>query len=113
MFEAMRSGQLEGALLSRAGLAAQQLGVFDTVNAAMFAALWAADDDIASEAGRSRFLEKHNLPVSLFELSSDPPNVCQDMTMKRSSGASSVLRSSSSMARCSSETTAFRSSRRG
>jgi 2-hydroxychromene-2-carboxylate isomerase len=72
MFEAMRSGQLEGALLSHAGLAAQQLGVFDTFNAAMFAALWAADDDIASEAGRSRFLEKHNLPVSLFELSSDP-----------------------------------------
>jgi 2-hydroxychromene-2-carboxylate isomerase len=71
MFEAMRSGQLEGALLSRAGLAAQQLGVFETFNAAMFTALWAGDDDIASEAGRGQFLERHDLPASLFELSSD------------------------------------------
>jgi 2-hydroxychromene-2-carboxylate isomerase len=69
MFEAMASRQLEGALLARAGLAAQQLGVFETFNRAMFAALWAGDDDIASEKGRDQFLERHDLPASLFELS--------------------------------------------
>jgi 2-hydroxychromene-2-carboxylate isomerase len=85
---------------TRARLAAQQLGVFDTVNAAMFAALWAAGDDIASEGGRSRFLEEHNLPVSLFELSSDPAIV--ERLSRHDDEATErgvfVLRSSSSMA---------------
>jgi 2-hydroxychromene-2-carboxylate isomerase len=71
MFEAMAGGRLEGALLSRAGVAAQQLGVFGTYNAAMFATLWAGDDDISSHSGRGAFLEKHDLPPSLFEVSSD------------------------------------------
>jgi 2-hydroxychromene-2-carboxylate isomerase len=75
MFEAMASGQLEGALLARAGLAAQELGVFETFNPAMFAALWAGEDDIASEAGRDQFLRRHDLPATLFELSAGEPIV--------------------------------------
>jgi 2-hydroxychromene-2-carboxylate isomerase len=71
MFKAMASGQLEGALLSRAGLAAQELGVFETFNIAMFAALWAGDDDISTEESRARFLAKHELPSSLFEKASE------------------------------------------
>lgn len=77
MFAAMASGQLEGALLSRAGLAAQELGVFETFNIAMFAALWAGDDDISTEESRAQFLEKLDLPLSLFEKASEQATVAR------------------------------------
>jgi 2-hydroxychromene-2-carboxylate isomerase len=52
-------GHLPVNLLAYAGLAAQELGVFDSINEALFDAVWAGDDDLASEEGRECFLRGH------------------------------------------------------
>jgi 2-hydroxychromene-2-carboxylate isomerase len=73
LIQAMQSSRFDGALLSRAGLAAQELGVFEKLNNALFEAVWAGTDDLATEAGRAMFLRVRNiLAYDLWKLASDP-----------------------------------------
>jgi 2-hydroxychromene-2-carboxylate isomerase len=73
LLQAMQSGRFDGVLLSRAGLAAQELGVFEQLNNALFAAVWAGADDLATEAGRAVFLKVRNIRAhDLWKLASDP-----------------------------------------
>jgi len=73
LLKAMSAGAFDGATLSRVALVAQRLGIFDQVNDALFEAMWAGDDDLASEDGRSRFLRKRNIAADdLWSLGSEP-----------------------------------------
>jgi 2-hydroxychromene-2-carboxylate isomerase len=73
VLKAMGAGSFDGTTLSRAALAAQQLGIFDQVNDALFEAIWAGDDDLASEEGRSNFLRSRNIAADdLWSLASKP-----------------------------------------
>ena len=72
LLEAMLTGQIDGALLSRAALAAQELGVFDRVNDALYHAVWAGTDDLTTEEGRSVFLKRRDIAADgLWPLASD------------------------------------------
>ena len=65
LLQAMSTGQFDGTLLSRAGVAARQLGVLANVNKALFEAVWASDADLVSEAGRNAFFAaRGQSPVS-------------------------------------------------
>ena len=68
LLDAMRQGRFKGELMSRAAIAAQQIGAFPQVNNALFAALWARPDDLASAEGRTQFAADHNLPPELWDL---------------------------------------------
>lgn len=68
----MKEGRLENALLSRVGLAAQRMGIFDEVNDALFGAVWAGSDDLLSEKGRHRFAMEHGIPASLWGVAESP-----------------------------------------
>ena len=68
LLEALRNGRCENALFSRAGIAGQRLGIFEQVNNALFSAVWAGSDDLASAAGRSQFAASHALPDELWEM---------------------------------------------
>jgi 2-hydroxychromene-2-carboxylate isomerase len=71
--KAMNAGALDGTSLSRAALVAQRLGIFDQVNDALFEAMWAGDDDLASEEGRSNFLKNRKIAADdLWRLASEP-----------------------------------------
>jgi 2-hydroxychromene-2-carboxylate isomerase len=73
VLKAMGAGSFDGTTLSRAALAAKQLGIFDKVNDALFEAMWAGDDDLASEEGRSNFLSNRNIAADdLWSLASKP-----------------------------------------
>jgi 2-hydroxychromene-2-carboxylate isomerase len=73
VLKAMNAGGFDGASLSRAALAAQRLGIFDQVNDALFEAMWASDDDLASEEGRSDFLKNRKIIApDLWRLASEP-----------------------------------------
>jgi 2-hydroxychromene-2-carboxylate isomerase len=73
VLKAMGAGAFDGTTLSRAALVAQQLGIFDQVNDALFEAIWAGDDDLASEEGRSNFLQSRNIAADdLWSLASQP-----------------------------------------
>lgn len=72
LFQAMRAGELDGALLVRAALAAQQLDVFDTLHPALFAAVWAGEDDLASASGRTAFLRKLAVDADVWSLADSP-----------------------------------------
>jgi len=73
VLKAMGSGAFDGAMLSRAALVAQQLGIFEQVNDALFEAMWAGDDDLASEGGRSDFIRKKKIAADdLWKLASEP-----------------------------------------
>ena len=63
VLQAMGAGAFDGATLSRAALVAQRLGIFDQLNDALFEAMWAGEDDLASEEGRSQFLRNKNIAV--------------------------------------------------
>ena len=67
-FGAMRAGEVDGALLNRAALAAQQAGVFQPVHEALFEAVWAGKDDLVTAEGRSTFLRRLNLDVDVWAL---------------------------------------------
>src|ERR1700760_209049 len=56
LLDAMRQGQFKGELMSRAGVAGQQLDAFAQVNRALFFALWASSDDLVSAEGREQFV---------------------------------------------------------
>jgi len=68
LLEALRNGHCENALFSRAGIAGQRLGIFEEVNDALFSAVWAGSDDLASAAGRSQFAASRALPDELWEM---------------------------------------------
>jgi 2-hydroxychromene-2-carboxylate isomerase len=73
VLKAMNAGGFDGASLSRAALAAQRLGIFDQVNDALFEAMWAGDDDLANEEGRSDFLKNRKIIApDLWRLASEP-----------------------------------------
>ena len=55
LLQAMAASQFDGTLLSRAALAAQQLGVFANAHKALFEAVWASDADLVSVDGREAF----------------------------------------------------------
>jgi 2-hydroxychromene-2-carboxylate isomerase len=67
LLSALGSGAVGGDLFVRAGLAAQDLGVFETLSPALFRAIWADTADLASEPGRAAFLQAGGLPANLFE----------------------------------------------
>jgi 2-hydroxychromene-2-carboxylate isomerase len=70
---AMGAGRFDGSLLSRAALAAQEIGIFDRVNDAIFEAVWAGDDDLVTDQGRSTFLRTRDVSVDdLWQLASAP-----------------------------------------
>jgi 2-hydroxychromene-2-carboxylate isomerase len=72
LLKAMGAGAFDGTTLSRAALVAQQLGIFDQVNDALFKAMWAGDDDLASEEGRANFLRSRNIAAGdLWSLASE------------------------------------------
>jgi 2-hydroxychromene-2-carboxylate isomerase len=64
LLRAVLEGHLQGNLFAHAALAAQELGVFDSVNSALFNAMWAGDDDLVSEEGREHFLRGHPLEAT-------------------------------------------------
>jgi 2-hydroxychromene-2-carboxylate isomerase len=68
LLEALRQGFFKGDLFSRAAIAGQQLGVSKQINDALFGAVWAGSDDLASAEGRSRFATSRALPAGLWEV---------------------------------------------
>ncbi|MDU9394668.1 2-hydroxychromene-2-carboxylate isomerase [Pseudomonas sp. zfem002] len=72
LLQAIRAGRLEGALLVRAAVAAQQAGVFETFHPALFAAVWAGNDDLASSDTRSAFLRTLNIDSDIWHLADTP-----------------------------------------
>lgn len=72
LFGALRAGEFESSLLVRAGLAAQQLGVFDQVHKALFNAVWAGDGDVVTEEGRKALIGKLQIgSVDIWSLASE------------------------------------------
>jgi 2-hydroxychromene-2-carboxylate isomerase len=72
LLQAVQAGRVRGALFSHAGLAAQELDVFDVVNNALFDAIWIGTDHLTSEEGRKAFLTKLPLVASdLWRLAED------------------------------------------
>lgn len=67
-FKAMRAEQVDGALLARAALAAQETGSFDVVHPALFEAVWAGTDDLITAEGRSAFLQKLGVDEDIWQL---------------------------------------------
>jgi 2-hydroxychromene-2-carboxylate isomerase len=67
LLDAMRQGALKNALLSRAAIAAQRMGIFDQVNDALFSAVWAGSEDLATEEGRAQFVASHRIPAKLWD----------------------------------------------
>jgi 2-hydroxychromene-2-carboxylate isomerase len=73
LLQAMGTRQFDGALLARAALAAQELGVFGQVNDVLFEAVWAGSDDLVTEEGRSAFLRDRKIAATdLWRLASAP-----------------------------------------
>jgi 2-hydroxychromene-2-carboxylate isomerase len=68
LLEALRNGHCRNDMFSRAGIAGQRLGIFEQVNNALFSAVWAGSDDLASAAGRSQFAASRALPDELWEM---------------------------------------------
>ncbi|WCI91053.1 DsbA family protein [Pseudomonas aeruginosa] len=71
-FQAMRAGQVEGAILARAALAAQQTGSFEVVHPALFQAVWAGTDDLITAEGRSTFLKNLGVDEDIWQLADRP-----------------------------------------
>jgi 2-hydroxychromene-2-carboxylate isomerase len=70
---AMGAGTFDGSLLSRAALVAQEIGIFDQVNDAFFEAVWASDDDLVTDEGRSTFLRSRGIRADdLWQRASAP-----------------------------------------
>ncbi len=72
LFQAMRGGQFDGALLARAAVAAQQAGVFESVHPALFAAVWAGNAELWNQEGRQDFLRELKLDIDLWQLADSP-----------------------------------------
>ena len=72
LFKALRAGEFDGAWLSRAALAALELGVFHSVHSALFNAVWAGTDDLVSAQGRTAFLRKQGIDADIWALAESP-----------------------------------------
>ena len=72
LFQALGKDALDGSLLSRASIAAQELGKFEQFNSALFAAVWAGSDDLLCDEARSAFCAKSELPDDLWRLAETP-----------------------------------------
>ena len=68
LLDALRTGQVESDLLSRAGIAAQKLGVFQQASDALFGAVWASSAELTSAEDRSHFLTSRALPQELWDM---------------------------------------------
>ncbi|WP_321908089.1 2-hydroxychromene-2-carboxylate isomerase [Burkholderia cepacia] len=68
LLSAIQQRQLSDALLSRVGLAALQIGLFEQVNNALFEAVWAGTDDLVTEDGRKAFAFSRGFPLTLWEI---------------------------------------------
>ncbi len=63
---------IEGAILARAALAAQQTGSFEVVHPALFQAVWAGTDDLITAEGRSTFLKNLGVDEDIWQLADRP-----------------------------------------
>lgn len=77
LLNAMKEGHLPNALLSRAGLAAQQMGIFEKVNEALFNLVWTGMDDLATHEARAQFAADHDIPATLWEVADSAQVVAQ------------------------------------
>ncbi|WBI81532.1 2-hydroxychromene-2-carboxylate isomerase [Pseudomonas aeruginosa] len=72
LLQALKQGDIDKALLSRAGIAAQHLGCFEQANSALFRAVWAGVDDLVTPEGRASFTALNGLPASLWDVAQSP-----------------------------------------
>lgn len=72
LFQAIRAGRVDSALLIRAAIAAQQAGVFDTFHPALFAAVWASTTDLTTPESRTAFLQDLKIDTDLWHLAETP-----------------------------------------
>jgi 2-hydroxychromene-2-carboxylate isomerase len=68
LLDALLQGNLRPDLLSRAAIAAQQLGTFERVNDALFSLVWAGSDELTSADGRAQFAASRSLPQELWDV---------------------------------------------
>ncbi|HEP8424931.1 TPA: DsbA family protein [Pseudomonas aeruginosa] len=73
VFKALRSQEFDGSLFSRAGIAAQLLGIFEVVHSPLFKAIWAGDDDLLTVGGRLEFLERLGVEVDFWQIADSAP----------------------------------------
>jgi len=74
---AMGAGTFDGSLLSRAALVAQEIGMFERINDAIFEAVWAGDDDLVTDEGRSTFLRSRGISVDDLWQRASAPRIVQ------------------------------------
>lgn len=72
LMAAMKTGDFDGTLLTRAGLAALELGVFEAAHDALFAAVWAGNDDLLSASGRGDFLARNGIDADIWHHTESP-----------------------------------------
>jgi 2-hydroxychromene-2-carboxylate isomerase len=77
LMETLGRGALKNGFLSRAAVAAQQIGIFEQVHDALFAAVWAGSDDLATEDGRAQFAASRGIPAVLWDVTESPDAVAQ------------------------------------
>lgn len=61
LIKAMGAGAFDGSLLSRAGLAALEIGVFDKANKALFELVWASTVDMTSDDDREVYFSQRGI----------------------------------------------------
>ncbi|MEM5428649.1 2-hydroxychromene-2-carboxylate isomerase [Cupriavidus oxalaticus] len=66
LLQAMARKDFDGTWLSRAGLAAIELGVFDMAHPALFEAAWASSGDLLSAEGRAAFLRQRGIDADIW-----------------------------------------------
>jgi len=67
LFAAMRNRTFDGGSLSRLALAASEAGIFHRVHSALFQVVWAGTDDLVTNEGRRKFLQRNDLELDLWE----------------------------------------------
>ncbi|KJK21453.1 hypothetical protein UB46_26990 [Burkholderiaceae bacterium 16] len=74
LIQAMNEGRFDGAMMSRAALVAQEIGVFQRVHEALYEAVWTGTDDLSTAEGRRAFLDTRGIDAhNLWERASSPP----------------------------------------
>lgn len=86
LMKAFRSGELDGSLLSRAALAALELGVFKQAHDPLFDAVWASTVDLVSAEGKTAFLRKHGIDADLWT-AADTANIRDQLARNDESAA--------------------------
>ena len=73
LWRALSSGQVDARRLIRGALAAEEIGVFDQYNTAIFNAVWRTPRDLVSESGRDAVLQDAEIsPESIWPLADTP-----------------------------------------